>query len=153
MTVPVYRRAQVYTALWWIVPAASLVSLLPPLLAPHDAGMPVATLLLVAGSGLAALLLLGRLVVQLDDQGLSWRYGFLGWPRWRVALGDIAAVEKHRLTGISSGIRRTQHGREYTAGGRHAVRLTLHDGRRIVLGSDDPERLAAMIASRLPASR
>ena len=154
MQAPVYRRAQFYRALWWIVPLSTAAGLLPIVLAqPHGRGTPLLALAVVVVSGVSTLLMLGRLVVQLDERELAWRYGFLGWPRWRVALEDIAAVEKHRLSGIGSGIRATRDGRSYTAGGGHAVRLTLRDGRRIVLGSDDHERLAAMIEIRLHSPR
>lgn len=153
MATPVYRHAQTYRALWWIVPLSMLVGLLSQLYAPRGTGVWWPAALMVAGTGVATLLFLGRLVVQLDDRSLSWSYGFVGWPRWRVTLADIADVEKHRLTGIGSGIRATRAGREYTAGTGHAVRLTLRDGRRIVLGSDDHERLAALIANRTATPR
>lgn len=37
------------------------------------------------------LLVLGRLVGSEHGLVLHWRYGWLGWPRWRLPLDDIAA--------------------------------------------------------------
>jgi hypothetical protein len=39
------------------------------------------------------------------------------------------------------------------AGGRFGVRLTLRSGKRLRSGSHDHERLAAMIAARIPPGR
>ena len=99
---------------------------------------------------LSRLLLLGRLTIQVDAQRVRWHFGFLGWPRWSVALADIAHVEATQLRWWEGqGIRFTFDGRLYNVASGGAVRLTLHDGKRIRLGSDEPERLAAWIGHRI----
>lgn len=107
--------------------------------------LPLAVLALVS-------LLLGRLVTELRGDGLRWHYGWLGWPRWRVDLDDIVAVEPARSSWIEGwGIRTTGEGMLYNSFGTRAVRLTLRDGRRLRLGTRDPQRLAQLLRNRLAA--
>ena len=83
-----------------------------------------------------ALLVLGRFTVQLDERELRWNFGFFGWPRWFEG----------------QGIRCKRHGMLYNAASGGAVRLHVRNGKQIRLGSDEPERLATFIRSRLPRS-
>jgi len=96
------------------------------------------------------LLLLGRLVTELRGDSLRWHYGWLGWPRWRVALDDVIAVEVARSSWIEGwGIRTTGEGMLYNSSSTHAVRITLRDGRRLRLGTRQPERLAKLLRDRI----
>jgi len=150
MRTPSYAHSQWMWPLWVALPAASAAGVIALLadLGPDDARVAI----VVAVAGLAVLLVLGKLTVEIDDALLQWRFGLLGWPRWRLPLADIAAVEKAGSTLAEGwGIRRTREGMLYNASGRLAVRLRLRDGRTIRLGSDEPERLAAFIAARLHA--
>jgi hypothetical protein len=144
---PSYRHVQLYTMLWLLLPLTAAVTAGVTWLGP---GAPLALLLAIAGLPLALLLPLGRLVIELDASELRWRFGWLGRPAWREALADIVAVEKTRApAGAGSGIRVSGRARLYnvTIGGP-AVALTLRDGRRILLGTPEPERLAAFIEAR-----
>ncbi len=97
-------------------------------------------------------LLLGRLVTELRGDSLRWHYGWLGWPRWRVELDDIVTVEPARSSWVEGwGIRTTGEGMLYNSSGTQAVRLTLRDGRRLRLGTRDPQRLAQLLRDRLAA--
>ena len=91
-----YRHVQPFTALWLILPISAIASLLGFLAAPRTAieqglGLAVALALPVT-----LLLLLGRLVIELRGPRLHWHFGFLGWPRWSVALDDIERIERTR---------------------------------------------------------
>ena len=144
---PSYRHVQPYTVLWVLLPLTGGVTLWTVWLSQ---GVPALGAALLAGVPLALLLGLGRLVIEIDGPVLRWCFGWLGWPRWQVALADILAVEKTRAPGMAgSGIRVTREGRLYnvTIGGP-AVRLTLRDGRRILLGTPEPEKLAAYLEAR-----
>lgn len=144
-----YRSTQPLVVLWIVMPLVQLLHLVE---LPRG-GPAVAPLLISTASMVAVLLFLGRLVVEVDDRELRWRFGFVGWPRWRVPLQDIVALERVKsASAFSAGIRMGPGGeRHYTARlGSPALRLKLRDGRTVMLGSPEPERLAAFIEARRP---
>ena len=145
-----YRSEQIARLVWLVgaLPLAGTAVVL--IVTGHpDAGRGSAMLL---ATGIAVVALFGRLVIEVDGGAVRWRFGYLGWPRWSLALTDIVGVERASCTWLEGqGIRRTREGWLYNAGGSGTVRLTLHDGRRLRLGSAEPERLAAFIAARLPS--
>lgn len=150
---PAYRHSQLYAMLWLLLPATlALVVFLAAL--QRDGGAMVG-LLLAGAANLGALALLGRLVIEVRGDCLHWRFGWLGWPRWSVPLAEIAAIERLRTPAIAgSGIKGTRRDRlcNVTIGGT-ALRLTLADGRRVTLGTPEPERLHAFLEARLPRRR
>ena len=149
MAHPAYRRSQMLWLLWVVLPGTAALTwwMAGTVQAEPRAQLVVAA---VAASELLVLAGLGRFVVQVDDRTLRWRFGYLGWPHWQLALADIRAVEVARSSWVEGwGIRRTKEGMLYNARGSGAVRLTLKDGRRLRLGSDEPDQLAAIIAARL----
>lgn len=148
-----YRHVQNYSTLWIILLLTAAVT----------AGVALATgpldlsntALLSLPVLLAALLLLGRLVIELDAQQLRWHFGYVGWPRWQLALADIRQVQRsHAPASAGSGIKGGKGKRLFnvTLGGP-AVLLTLHNGHTVMLGTPEPERLAAFIEARLPPPR
>ncbi|MDO9093701.1 MAG: hypothetical protein Q7U99_13810 [Rubrivivax sp.] len=145
-----YRHVQVYTTLWLVLPMAAVVTLGVALVSgPLDlSNVALLSLPLLLG----ALLLLGRLLIELDGQHLRWQFGYVGWLRWQLALADIRQVERSKAPAMAgSGIKGSRRKRLYnvTIGGP-ALLLTLHDGRTVMLGTPEPERLAAFIEARLP---
>lgn len=95
-------------------------------------------------------LALGRLLTEVHGDRLVWRFGWLPWPRWQVDLDDIVAVEAVRTRWIEGwGLRFTSEGMLYNASGTQAVRLTLRDGRRLRLGSQEPRRLVQALQGRI----
>lgn len=146
---PAYARRQVLWGLWIVLPATALLTLVLAWPALTDDAGRWATVAIVLGQGLV-LAGLSHLDVAVTGSTLSWRYGFFGWPNWSLPLAEIRRVEVAGSSWIEGwGIRRTKDGMLYNASGRRAVRLTLRDGRRLRLGSDEPERLAAFIVARL----
>lgn len=149
MAHPAYQRSQPLWLLWVVLPGTAALTwwLAGAVQADPQAQLAVAA---VAAIELLVLAGLGRFVVQVDHQTLRWHFGYLGWPSWQLPLADIRSVEQARSSWVEGwGIRRTKEGMLYNARGNRAVRLTLKDGRRLRLGSDEPERLAAFIAARL----
>lgn len=149
MHMPAYSHSQSMKSIWLIVAASALfVSVTVARLPDGSPVWPLAPVLL----GHAALLLVfGTLTIELDAQGIEWRFGWLGKPRWQLALADIASVELARSSWLEGwGIRHTREGMLYNAHGFAAIRLHLRNGRSLRLGSDEPERLKAFIESRLP---
>lgn len=148
---PVYERAQSLVALWFILPTTLTVASVSVMRAGGDDALVALVILCAVHAGLLAVF--GRLLVQLDSQALEWRFGWLPWPHWRVPLDQIVNVEVVRTRWHEGwGIRFTSQGRLYNAHGLGAVQLQLRDGRRVRLGSPEPERLAGFVRARLAQS-
>lgn len=142
-----YRSTQWLTALWLLLPLV-LAFFVAEQRASHTSVVP---LVIAAATFATLLLLLGRLVIEVGARELRWRFGFVGWPRWRVAFDDIATLERVKALpyGAGAGIRGTRRDRQYIARlGGQALRLVLRDGRIVTLGTAEPERLAAFIEAR-----
>ncbi|MFG6415219.1 hypothetical protein ACG02S_15085 [Roseateles sp. DC23W] len=93
---------------------------------------------------------LGRMVTEVHGDRLTWRFGWLPWPRWQVDLDEIVTAEPARSRWIEGwGIHVTSDGRLYNASGTQAVRLTLRDGRRLRLGTGEPRELLQLLKSRI----
>ncbi|MDE2147263.1 MAG: hypothetical protein KGJ24_11300 [Burkholderiales bacterium] len=146
-----YERRQWLRVLWLLLPLLAVVTSWRHLAGIGRGPMPLpAALISLAGPALV-LLVMGCFTVQLDAKTLRWRFGFVGWPRWQVRLAEITAVEVTRSRWTEgAGIRRTCQGWLYNAAPGGAVRISLRSGKVFRLGSDEPERLAAMIRRRLP---
>lgn len=102
----------------------------------------VALLILVSAVVLA---LFATLTVSLDDQYLHVRFG-PGLIRRRFPLASIRSWEHVRNPWWwGYGIRYYFGGTLYNASGPLAIELTLNDGRRVRVGTNDPEGLAAAL--------
>ena len=116
---------------------------------PLDRPLPSAVLF--GGALLAAVLALAwsRLTVRIHGERLHWAFG-PGWPRYSLALRDIAAVESTRTTFWQGwGIHRVRGGWIYNIAGRDAIRITRRDGGQVLLGTDEPRRLQAALERAL----
>ncbi len=70
----------------------------------------------------------------------------VGLVRKKVALAEIAACEPIRIRWwYGWGIHLTPYGWLYNVAGLDAVAITLRDGRKFALGTDDPDELVAAI--------
>jgi len=106
---------------------------------------PGAVLIVGAVAAAALGLLWSRLTVEIDGEQLRWSFG-PGWPRFSLALSDIAAVEITRTRFWQGwGIHRTRHGWLYNIAGWDALRITRKDGKQLLLGSDEPRRLRSAL--------
>jgi len=103
----------------------------------------VALLLLVVLSQTAAM------TTRVADGMLEVRMG-VGLIGRRIALRDVARVDVVRNSWIWGwGIRWTPRGWLWNVSGTRGIQLTYGNGRRFRIGSDEPERLAAAVASWL----
>lgn len=109
----------------------------------------------VIGIGLATGItyLFAHLRVRVDDTAVTVSFT-TGWPGRRVTLDDIAQTSVVTMSAVYGwGIRAVPGGWLWRAGGRRAVRIDRVSGRALVIGSDEPEALAAAIDDhRGPAS-
>lgn len=81
------------------------------------------------------------LTVQVTDERLRWHFG-AGFFRREIPLAAILSAEPTRTGWLDGwGIHRGRRGMLYNVSGFQALALTLRDGRRILLGTDEPERL------------
>jgi len=94
---------------------------------------------------LAIAWLFRSLTVEMTDRELLWRFG-PGLIRNRVSLGEIVAAEPVR-TGPSWGIHWSPRtGWLYNVSGFDAVMITLRNGKKFTLGTDEPQALTARLA-------
>jgi hypothetical protein len=153
-----YREQQRLTAAWvWALvvalAAGAWVVFGAQLLGRETGGSPPppwlgVLLLLLFGVGGPWLVWTYGLVVAVDAEELRIQFRPL-WSR-RVAIADIAEVEACTYRPLREylgwGIRYLPgRGWAYTVQGNRGVRLRLHSGARILLGSRSPEQLAAAI--------
>ena len=86
-----------------------------------------------------------KLTITIDDEILCASFG-VGLVRKKVALAEIAACEPIRIRWwYGWGIHLTPYGWLYNVSGLEAVAITLRDGRKFALGTDDPEGLVTAI--------
>jgi hypothetical protein len=94
---------------------------------------------------LACLVVFYRLKITIDDETLCASFG-PGIIRKKVPLAEIVGCERIRIRWwYGWGIHHTPYGWLYNVSGFNAVAITLRDGRKIALGTDDPHGLVAAI--------
>lgn len=120
---------------------------------PFD--QPFTRAVLIGGAVLCAALGVAwsRLTVHVEGAQLRWWFG-TGWPRFSLALSEIRSIETTRTTFWQGwGIHRTRAGWLYNIAGHDAVLVTRLDGRRVLLGTDEPRRLKAALERALAGAR
>ena len=99
----------------------------------------------IALLGLVVAMLFASLTVAVTATYLRWWFG-PGLIRKQVPLAAIRAVEATRTRWLEGwGIHYTRRGWLYNVSGFRAVAITLHNGKRFLLGTDEPERLVQAI--------
>jgi hypothetical protein len=94
---------------------------------------------------LVCLVLFYKLRITIDGETLCASFG-IGVIRKRVGLAQIVGSEPIRTRWwYGCGIHLTPYGRPYNVFGFDAVAITLRDGRKFALGTDDPHGLTAGI--------
>lgn len=135
---------------------AAAVGALAAAIAPSRESMPTGprvTLIAVVGALAASAVVFSRLTIRVAEGELRWHFGGGMLPR-RVPIAQIAHAEPTR-TGVLDGwgIHFTMRGWLYNVAGRDAVLITRTDGKRFLLGSDEPRALAeAILGARATSS-
>jgi hypothetical protein len=114
-----------------------------------------AGLILLAAAVALALpyLVLTGMTTRVDGEGLHVRFGAIPWRT--IAATTIAAVEPCTYDAFKEfggyGMRLRQNARDdcYTIAGDQGVRLTLNDGRKILVGTEQRDALATAVRSLL----
>jgi hypothetical protein len=146
---PAYQHAQTFTTLWTLMPVTSLVvAAVLWLTGDPQAQLGIGIVLSTTAVTLA---LFGRLVIEVHADRVRWQFGWLGVPSGSVPLGEVTAIETARGSASGAGIKGTRQDREYTAAmNSPGVRLRLKDGRSVLLGTPEPDRLRRFIEARVP---
>ena len=87
------------------------------------------------------------LTISVGGERLAWHFG-AGLFRKSVPLGEIATAESTTITWMDGwGIHLTRRGWLYNEAGRQAVLVTMRNGKRFMLGTDEPAVLVQTIRS------
>jgi hypothetical protein len=120
--------------------AIGLAILLKAAFVPHPASLP-----LVGAGVLFVGALFSTLTIAIEDGLLRASFG-PGLIQKKVKLAEIASVRPIPVRWwYGWGIRLTPHGWLYNVSGWEAVEITLRDGRRFCLGTDEPGNLQKAI--------
>ena len=107
------------------------------------------SLLLVSVLLLITLALFYKLTITINEETLCASFG-IGMIRKRVSVAEIAACGPIRIRWWNGwGIHLTPYGWLYNVSGFGAVAITLRNGRRFALGSDDPQGLADAVRAAI----
>ena len=155
-----FEEEQSFRQRWlWALMGATLVLLLVPLVfvlsgAPVKAGsdpfsgvigLAVGILVVV---GVAVLMYLMKLSVRVDTEGLHVR--FFPFVKKDISLEEIAHWEARTYRPLLEyggwGIRCGWNGMAYNVSGNQGVQLEFTNGKRLLIGSQRPEELAAAIS-------
>jgi hypothetical protein len=133
-----YKHTQIGHVIIWSLLAIILIA--SGGLVGHHAPPAIISIIL-----LVCLVLFCRLKITIEDETLCASFG-PGIIRKRVRLAEIVRCEPIRIRWwYGWGIHLTPYGWLYNVSGFDAVAISLHDGRKIALGTDDPHGLTDAI--------
>jgi hypothetical protein len=90
-----------------------------------------------------------KLTIVIDDEALCASFG-IGLIRKKLPISEIAGCEPIPIRWwYGRGIYLTPEGWLYSVAGWDAVAITLRDGRKFALGTDDPDGLVAAIRAAI----
>jgi hypothetical protein len=117
---------------------------LAALVLPSTRALALGPRLTLAASALALFgsgVIFSTLTITVDDERLAWHYG-AGLFRKSVPLSEIVSAEPTTTVRLEGwGIHLTTRGWLYNVAGRQAVLVTLRDGKRFMVGTDEPDAL------------
>ena len=140
-----YEHTQIGHAIIWSLLAIILI-VNGGLIGHHRPLLAASIILLVC------VVLFYRLKITIDDETLCASFG-PGIIRKRIPLADIVGCDPIRIHWwYGWGTDLTPYGCLYNVSGFDAVAITLRDGRKFALGTDDPHGLTAGIRDTIRAS-
>jgi hypothetical protein len=142
-----YHHTQRNAATFLLLNLAAFVPIglfLSGVLPPADVGARI-TVLVAAVVMLLSAFAFSSLTIAVRDGQLSWWFG-PGIVKKTVPLSTIASAEPTTTSIINGwGIHPTGRGWLYNVAGRQAVLITQQDGKRFLLGTDEPDSLTQAI--------
>ena len=137
-----YERTQIgHVIIWCLFVLAALFAINATVgSSPHRGSLLVVSVVL-----LITLALFYKLTITINEETLCASFG-IGMIRKRVSVAEIVACEPIRIRWwYGWGIHLTPYGWLYNVSGLDAVAITLRNGRRFALGTDDPRGLVDAI--------
>jgi hypothetical protein len=141
LMITMYRHTQSGRAFIYPLAAIALAATIVAMIFPESraVGAIVAAILFVTA------VVFSKLTITIDDDYLRASFG-PGFVGKRIKLTDIAACEPIRIRWWHGwGIHLTPYGWLYNVAGWDAVAVTLRNGRRVSLGTDQPAELCDAI--------
>ena len=137
-----YEHTQIgHWVIWALLGASALVWIGPI----SHGSPPLGSSLVLPTVFVIGIALFYKLTINVNDQVLCASFG-IGLIRKKAPLAEIVRCEPIRIRWwYGWGIHLTPHGWLYNVSGLDAVAITLRNGRRFALGSDDPDGLATAI--------
>lgn len=114
-------------------------------------GMTTSETLSITLAFIALMVCFSTLTVTVDDTRLQLKYGLFGFPRKTVKLSELASCRtmKSLWFALSLGIHYGFGGWLYNVSGPHAVELTFKNGKRLLVGTDEPEKLRNYLEEKI----
>jgi len=150
-----YHHTQRNAAAFFLLNLAALLPIglfLSGALDAADAGTRI-TVLVAAVIMMVSSFAFSSLTIAVRDGQLSWWFG-PGIVKKTVPLSTIASAEPTTTSIFNGwGIHLTGRGWLYNVAGRQAVLITQQDGKRFLLGTDEPDSLAQIIMAGARSGR
>jgi hypothetical protein len=137
-----YKHTQIGHVIIWALLAGTVLFAVSGVFesSPHPGATLIVSIVL-----LVTLVLFYKLTITVNDESLSACFG-IGIIRKRALMAEIIACEPLRIRWwYGWGIHLTPYGWLYNVSGLEAVAITLRDGRKFALGTDDPQALVDAI--------
>ncbi len=108
-----------------------------------------------SATSLGFMIVFGALTVRVSGESVAWRFGiFMKGPGGDIPLSDIVSAQRVRNSWWSGwGMRRIRGGNLYNVAGYEAVELELESGRKVRLGTDEPEALLAAVSAAIVTTK
>ena len=98
---------------------------------------------------LLSFMMYGGFRTMINQDVLLIKLGVVGIPLLKIKISDVTSVETHNFSPLKDfggyGIRMNREMKAYFLNGNRGVKLTMADGKKYLIGSDHPERLAAVV--------
>lgn len=162
MAHPYYEEEQRFTNVRWLWLVLTLIILLPLLLTFNDRGMnqqEMITILLstlLASVPVVAILLYSKLQLRIDDVGIHYKF-FPGVWKWKTILKT--EIESFEFSAMKSLLEKWECGYHrnlfsnsirMNITGKNFLRMKLKDGRKIKIGSENPEEMERALKRLTP---
>jgi hypothetical protein len=144
-----YEHTQIGYLIICVLFAATVFVAITAIVAPSDRGVLLIDAIIELTLLICAIVF-SKLTIRVDEETLQACFG-IGLICKKVPLTEIAGCEPIRIRWwYGWGIHLTPYGWLYNVSGLGAVAITLRNGRKFALGTDDPQGLVSAIQSAVP---